>query len=205
MITTRIDALEIKELNVFENGGVYHININAAIDAPAENVHKVLTDYKHLYHLNPSIVESRVLPSPDKKAVRVKTRISNCVLIFCMELYRTEDVYELSSNHLRTIIVPSLSNFSSGRSDWKIEPQGEHSQVIYEGLLEPDFEVFPIIGPSIIKAKLRKELVVSLTKTECIAKMQQELDWNIHLQVASIDIHKLCDEKCTNDTGQCTQ
>lgn len=202
--TTQIDAIDIRELKVFENGGVYHININSAIDAPAEYVRRVLTDYVHLYHLSPSIVESKVLPSPDNGAVRVKTLISNCILIFCMELDRVEDVYELSSNQLHTIIIPSLSNFRSGRADWIIESQGDHSQVIYEAQMEPDFEVIPIIGPALIKKNLRKEMIVSLMKTECIAKIQQELDWNIHLQVANIDIHKLCDEKCTTDTGQCT-
>jgi len=201
----QIDAADIKELKVFENGGVYHINMSTAIDAPAEYVHKVLTDYVHLYHLSSSIVESKVLPSPGNGAVRVKTRISNCILVFCIELDRVEDVFEQSSNQLHTIIIPSLSDFRSGRTEWKIEPQGDHSQVIYEAQLEPDFVVFPIIGPALITKNLRNEMITSLVKAECIAKMKQELDWNIHLQVANIDIHKLCGEKCTTDTGKCTR
>jgi len=203
--TTQIFAADIKELNVYENGGVYHINMRSALDAPAEYVHKVLTDYEHIYHLSPSIVESKVLPSPGNGAVRVKTRISNCILIFCIELDRVEDVYELSLNQLHTIIIPSLSNFSSGRTEWIIHPREDDSEVIYEAHLEPEFAVLPIIGPALIKNNLRKEMTASLVKIECIAKIQQELDWNIHLHVASIDIDKLCSDKCNNDTGQCNQ
>lgn len=202
---TPVNAVDITELQVFENGGVYHINMVTVIDAPAEYVHKVLTDYVHIYRLNPSITESRILPSTGNGTVRVRIRILDCIFIFCMELDWVEDVYDLPPYDLRSMIVPSLSNFRSGKTDWMIEPDGEHSQVIYEAQLEPDFGIFPIIGPFLIKEKLRKKMVVSLTRIECIAKIQEELDWTPHLQVASIKIDTLCGEKCDLSTGQCPQ
>ncbi|MEN8133858.1 MAG: SRPBCC family protein [Pseudomonadota bacterium] len=203
--TTQVDSVDITELQVFENSGVYHINVVTVIDAPAEYVHKVLTDYVHIYRLNPSITESQILPSTGNGAVRVRIRILDCIFIFCMELDWVEDVYELPPYDLRTIIVPSLSNFQSGKTDWVIEPEGEHSQVIYEAKLEPDFVILPIIGPFLIKEKLRKKMVVSMARIECFAKIQEELDWSPHLQVASVEIDTLCGEKCDADTGQCPQ
>jgi hypothetical protein len=203
VMTLQLHAIDITELQVYENGGIYYIRMIAEIDAPVEYVHKVLTDYVHIYRLNPSITESQILPSPDNSAVRVKIRILDCIFIFCMELDRVEDVYELPTYDLHTVIVPTLSNFRSGKADWHIEGSEERCRVIYEAQMEPNFRIIPVIGPSFVKSKLRKEMVTSLGRIECIAKIQEELDWNLHLQAANVDINTVCDEKCDSSTGQC--
>ena len=64
MITLPLDAVDFVEAQVANDGGVYHIKIIAEVDASAEYVYRVLTDYKHIYRLNPSITESEILPSP---------------------------------------------------------------------------------------------------------------------------------------------
>jgi hypothetical protein len=199
----QLHAIDISDLQVYENSGVYIIRMVAEIDAPAEYVHKVLTDYAHIYQLNPSITESQILPSPDNGAVRVRIRMLDCIFIFCVEFDRVEDVYELKTYDLHAVIVPTLSNFRSGETDWRIEGKKERCQVIYEAQMEPEFTIIPIIGPSFFKRKLRKEMVASLSKVECIAKIQEELDWNPHLQVASIDVNTVCGDTCDSNTGQC--
>ena len=158
-------AVEVSELEVFENGGTYHVNMKGMIDAPADYVLGVLTDYVHIYHLSPSIVESRVLSTDGNGTTRVRTRISDCILIFCMELDRIEDVYESPSRHLHATIVPTLGNLRSGSTEWEIEPRGEHSLIIYESELEPDFAIFPLIGPALVKSKMRGEVLRSLLTT----------------------------------------
>ncbi len=198
-----LHAIEFTELQVYEDSGVYYIRVVAEIDAPAEYVHKVLTDYDHIYRLNPSITESQLLPSPGNGVVRVKTRILDCIFIFCMEIDRVEDVSELPAHDLRTVIVPTLSSFRSGKADWKIEGRKERSRVIYKAQMEPDFMIIPIIGPSFIKSMLRKEMAASLSRIECIARIQEELDWDLQLQITSIDANTVCGETCDSDTGQC--
>lgn len=205
MMAPEQNAADIKEAQVVENGGVYRINVVTEIDAPAEYVHKVLTDYVHIYRLNPSIIESQILPSPGNEAARIRTRILDCIFMFCMELDLVEDVHEIHPYDLHTLIVPSLSNFLSGETRWEIEPQEERSQVIYEAQLEPDFVIFPIIGPYLVKEKLREGFLFSIARIECLAKIQEELDWDIHLDVANVNIDTLCDEACDENSGQCQQ
>ncbi len=53
------------EVEVTEQGGVYHIRASAVVDAPAEYVHQALTDFIHIYRLNPSIIESEVIATDD--------------------------------------------------------------------------------------------------------------------------------------------
>lgn len=199
----QVDAVDIRELEVSESGGVYQIKLATVIDAPAEYVYRVLTDYVHLHRLHPSVIQSDILPSPGAGIVRVRTRILDCILIFCMELDRVEDISELPPYHVHATIVPSMCNFRSGKADWRIEAMGDRSQLIYEAQMKPDFAVIPLIGPYLVSRKLRDEMVSSLGKIECIAKIKEELDWNPDLRPGMVDIDTLCSQPCNSVTGRC--
>jgi hypothetical protein len=198
-----VDAVDITKLEISENGGVYHINLATVIDAPAEYVYRVLTDYVHIHRLHPSITQSDILPSPRAGVVRVRTRMLDCILIFCMALDRVEDISEVPPYDLHTVIVPSLSNFLSGKADWRIEDMGDRSQLTYEAQMEPNFPVIPVIGPYFVKQKLRDELESSLTRIECIAKIEEKLDWNPDPQASMVDVDTLCGQPCDSVTGRC--
>jgi hypothetical protein len=197
------DAVDIRELEVSEDGGVYQINLATVIDAPAEYVYRVLTDYVHLHRLHPSIIQSDILPPPADGVVRIRTRILDCILIFCMDLDRVEDISELPPYHVHATIVPSMCNFRSGKADWRIEDMGGRSRLVYEAQMKPDFTVIPVIGPYLIKRKLRDEMTSSLGKIECIAKIEEELDWNPQLRPGMVDVDTLCSQPCDSNTGRC--
>jgi hypothetical protein len=190
----QVDALDIRELQISENGGIYNIKLVAVIDAPAEYVHRVLTDYVHMHRLHPSIIQTDILASPGNGVVRVRTRMLHCIFIFCVELDRVEDVREVSPYDLHSVIVPSQSNFRSGEADWHIDEMKERSQLVYEAQMEPDFPIVPVIGPIFIKDKLRDEMVSSLARIECIAKIEEELEWNPDLRAANVDVDTLCSQ-----------
>jgi hypothetical protein len=199
----QVSAVDIRELEVSEDGGVYQIKLATVIDAPAEYVYRVLTDYVHLHRLHPSIIQSDILPSPGAGIVRIRTRILDCILIFCMELDRVEDISELPPYHVHATIVPSMCNFHSGKADWRIEDMGGRSQLIYEAQMKPDFTVIPLIGPYLVTRKLRDEMASSLGKIECIAKIKEELDWNPQLRPGMVDVDTLCSQPCDSVTGRC--
>jgi hypothetical protein len=201
--TVQVSAVDIRELEVSEDGGVYQIKLATVIDARAEYVYRVLTDYVHLHRLHPSIIQSDILPSPGAGIVRIRTRILDCILIFCMELDRVEDISELPPYHVHATIVPSMCNFHSGKADWRIEDMGGRSQLIYEAQMKPDFTVIPLIGPYLVTRKLRDEMASSLGKIECIAKIKEELDWNPQLRPGMVDVDTLCSQPCDSVTGRC--
>ncbi len=146
------------------------------VHAPAIIVHRVLTDYAHIYRMNPSITESEILPSPDNETVRVRTRIEGCVFFFCKDIDRVEDVREVSPGHLQAVIVPAHSDFTSGQADWRIHPVGEDSQVVYQAEITPAFFIPPVIGDYFVKRTIAREVVTSFAKLECIARIKAGLD-----------------------------
>jgi len=166
----------LAELQVSETEGVYTINLVTQMQVPAHYVYRVLTDYEHIYRLDPAIIDSEILPAPDGAVVRVRTRIKDCIAFFCRTIDRVEDVRELKYGGLQARIVAALSNFKSGHAEWKILGSQGHTRVIYHAQMEPDFYIPPLIGSYFVKQKLRKNLLASFARIECIARIQAGLE-----------------------------
>lgn len=169
-------AIGIAEFDVTEEEGVYYIKANVILYAPADNVRNVLTDYVHIYRLNPSIVESEVLASPDNNVAIVRTKVIGCVAFQCEELERVEEVRILASGDIQAKIVPGYGQFKSGITLWQIQSMGKNSKLTYRAKMEPDFFILPIIGSHLVKAKLREEIKTSLIRLEKIASALPERD-----------------------------
>jgi hypothetical protein len=169
-------AGEVTELTLANKKGIYQLELEMILDAPAKDVHHVVTDYAHIYRLNSSIVESEIIDTADDSLVRVRTLINDCLWIFCQEILRVEDVRQLEAGSIYAVVVPELSNIKSGMTIWQIEPLGRRTRVNYRMMVEPGFIVPPLIGSRIIKNKLRKEVLVTLGNVERIARIRSEAE-----------------------------
>jgi len=178
LLTPLSYAVGPAELHVRQTQGIYSINLVMQMQVPARYVRRVLTDYAHIYRLDPAIIDSEILPSPDDGVVRVRTRIADCIALFCMEIDRVEDVRELKDGGLQVTTIPTLGSFKSGHAEWKILGMKEQTQLIYQAQMEPDFYIPPLIGNYFVKRKLRKSIFTSLAKIECIARIQAAQERN---------------------------
>ena len=169
--TSASRAGELVELKVVESQGIYRIRAVTLLDAPAKQVRSALNDLVHIYRISPLITESEILPTPGNEYVRVRTHIVACVAFFCNEIERVEDVRELPSGNLQSVMVPELSSFLSGSSEWRTEPLGDCSRVIYEAQMEPDFFIPPLIGSYFVKKKFRESVTTSFARLEVIANI----------------------------------
>ena len=167
---------ELSRVELSNKGNVYTIQLEMDLDVAPRYVRDVLTDYRHIYRLNPSIVDSRVLPSAPDGAARVLTRIEGCVLFHCVEVTRVEDVYEKSANELTAVIVPELSDFWSGKALWRIAREGDRSRLVYEAQLEPQMFIPPLVGSYFVKKKFREEMVTTFRRIECNARARWLVD-----------------------------
>jgi hypothetical protein len=177
----------LMELDVSESGGVYRVNVLAIVDAPAQYVKAVLKDYKHTYRLNPSIVESEILPAPALGVSRVRVVVRGCVAFFCKDVGRVEDIRELTSDDFQAVVVPELSNLRSGTAVWNVRETGLQTRVRYQAYIEPDFFVPPLIGTYFVKRKLREELKISFSRLECVAQTEARRDTRPRLRLVSLE------------------
>ena len=180
-------ADELNHAKVTEDDGVFQLQFTTIIDAPADYVRQVLTDYTHIYRLNASIVESEVLPSKHSDETKVRTKVLACAAVFCREVERVEIVRTLESGDLQADIVPERSEFRSGRAIWKITAMEDRSKLEYQATVEPDFFIPPVVGIAIISNSLKNEVINTFERVERIASINLKRDLASDWAIAGIN------------------
>lgn len=176
-VSSTLQSGKRPEIEISEHSGDYQIKVVALIAAPASYVRDVLTDYTHIYRLNPSIIESEVLKQEDDGSVNVRTKVVGCAAYFCEELERVEKVRQLPSGDLQAEIIPALSQFKSGKTTWHIKPVGDYCEVTYVSDMEPDVYIPPVVGKFLIKKSIREEMQISFTNLEKISSVLAAREW----------------------------
>jgi hypothetical protein len=178
LFTSISTAAEFEELSVAEANGEYRLRIVALLNAPADYVHNVITDYKHAYRINPSIIKVEILPFDHNhnKVVRVRNLSEQWVGPFCFEINWVGDILEDSEGEIKIKTVPELSSFKSGSAIWEIRPRGERTWVLHESRLKPDFFIPPVIGDTIMINKMKTDSLATFKRIECQAMAMFERD-----------------------------
>lgn len=135
----------------------YMLQADVLVAAPVAEVRRILTDYNHLTQLNPAIRQSTTYNAPLPYDVRVATVIEACIAFYCRRLRRVEDVHE-EANRLVAIMVPELSDFRTGRAEWRFIAHAKNTMLYYRAEFEPAFSVPPLIGPTLIRQSLASQL-----------------------------------------------
>lgn len=169
-------AFDFIDAHISEENGIFRINVSAIIEAPADYVRYVLADTVHIYRLSPSIIESEVLPSSSADEKQVRTRLLCCTSVFCREVERVDIVRMLESGNFEAEIVPTMSEFKSGKATWTITPMDNASYIVYQAFLEPDFFIPPVVGTRAVIQSLRDEFTTTFINIEKIAATNAERD-----------------------------
>lgn len=177
-------AFEFTDVQVTEDKGVYRIKFSAVLHAHPDYIRYVLGDSAHIYRISPSIIESEVLPAGQADEKRVRTRLLVCTSVFCRELERVDTVRMLPSGDFEAEIIPSLSEFKSGKATWRIEPMNGDSFVVYEAHLEPDFFIPPVVGTALVIDYLKQEFRTTFARVEKIAHVNARRHRDAQLLVA---------------------
>lgn len=176
-LTASSIAGQVESYSVTEKDGEYEAHVAMVLDAPAEYVYGVITDYRHIYRINPSIIESEILPAGDGQGTRVRNRLQHCFAFLCIELEMVEDVVEVGEGQLVATTVPALSSFASGSTMWHVRPfEDGRTRVQYRTNLKPKFFIPPVIGSLIIESTLHSEIITSFSRVECQARIKARND-----------------------------
>jgi hypothetical protein len=187
-------AAEFEELYVTEANGEYRLHIAAVLDAPADYVHSVITDYKHAYRINPSVTTVEILPSGHDGMIRVRNLSEQWIGPFCFSINWVGDILDTGEGDIRVKTVPEPGNFESGAAIWKIRPRGEHTWVLHESRLKPDFFIPPVIGDNIMKNRMRTNTLDTFKRIECHARamFERDMESGTELLITSSEAGKDC-------------
>ena len=137
--------------------------------APAE-VYRRVTDHNHLYLLNDDVMESVLLTPLGAPVKKRRVILHVCILLFCRDMKLVESLQENGKDKLIATVVPEESDFRSGKTVWQVTPVGvAQSRLDLHSTFRPGFRVPPVIGPWLIKKKMKQGLSVIITRLESYA------------------------------------
>jgi len=172
--STTLEAAQVVALAMNEKAGIYQLALEVILSARSDDVHHVITDYDHIYRIDPAIVESGIMGKPGASVTRVRTLINGCVLLLCRPIVRVEDVRETGNDDIYSVVVPELSNVRSGTEHWRIHPIGNETRISFHSTLEPGFFVPPLVGSPLVEKKIRDETLICFNNIERIARIRGE-------------------------------
>lgn len=150
-----LHALQLETLEVEHADNAYRVRLQARIDAPPDRVRARLTDYDHLAELNPAILLSRLQREEGRRIVH--TRLQACVLFFCRNLDRYEQLVEERPDLIRTRLLPR-GHFRAGEAVWRLQLAPGGTLLRYQARMEPAFFIPPLIGPAMVRSRMEAEL-----------------------------------------------
>jgi len=169
-LPAEVQAGQVQDSDVSYHDGVYHLVMKMEIDAGYGKVRDLVTDYGNMARLSHLIKKSTLIEAPDG-GIRRRLKCHVCVLFFCGNPVIVEDVLEVDAHTIDTTVIPALSDFKSGHSQWRITaPDAQHTLVRFEYALEPDFWIPPLIGPLIIKSVLLGAAKHAINRIENLAR-----------------------------------
>lgn len=167
LFAARSRAGEVLLTEVAHEEGRYTVRFDVRIRAPRERLAFYLTDYANYVKYFDSVTESRV--EPHGAASRVFLTLSSCILFFCRSVRITKDVRTAPDGAIVARIVPAESDFEAADERWRVVAENGATRLRYEAELVPAFYVPPLIGPWLIRYKIREVLTTNAEKLERLA------------------------------------
>ncbi len=162
-------AATVLATEVAHHAGRYTVTFEVRLDADSAAVRRLLTDYDHLERLSPVVEKSqRVAPDADGHP-RVRVTMHSCLLFFCRTVRKLESVVEQSDGGIVVTADPAESDYRYSRAEWRIDAEGARTRLGYRAEHEPAFFVPPVIGPWLVKARIRRELALLAERLEQLA------------------------------------
>lgn len=166
--------VQAAEVNVYYEDGSYFFYAKFEVEAPPERVMNVLMDYENLADLNPAIQTSEKLNSPDSSMIRVRTVVHDCILFFCKNIVRVEDVLQHENKKLEAFLIPMLSDLRSGYAAWELQQNTFSTTVTYNADMQPKFWAPPFIRSYVLTKKFKRRVLETVSRIQEIAKQNEK-------------------------------
>ncbi|MBF0187764.1 MAG: SRPBCC family protein [Magnetococcales bacterium] len=158
-------AAQFVHAEVSEKDDTYTTRAEAVITARPDQIRAVLTDYENLNVLSPTIQHSVVLDRTSLDITSVKVQLYTCAFVACSRKFVVQD-YTEHDQEVRMTVHPGSGGFRFGRAAWRWKQEGDKTRVFFSSTMRPDFWLPPLVGTSIVKEKMREEVLETVKRLE---------------------------------------
>lgn len=162
-------AAEMRTLHVENEGKRYVMQSEAVFDVGLEPLYEVFLDYELSPQFSSWIVDARNIEREDgQRGYFIENR--GCVMFLCQSTVREGLVVHEPFERIEAIADPELSDFEVSNERWTFREEDGTTIVTYHLEMVPKFWVPPVIGPYVIKRKLRSSGGDALDRIEELAQ-----------------------------------
>lgn len=163
-------AATLRDVTVDHVDGTYIMHSEVWFDVDIERIYALLLDWDESPKFSSVIVESRNLePGADGRG-RYYSRTEGCLWFFCKSFERYGFVEHRPFEFIRASADPEQSDFEISDESWEFSEEADGTVVIYAFRMKPKFFIPPLIGPAILKNKLRNGGIHAIERIEAIAR-----------------------------------
>ena len=165
-------AAQLRDVTVDRVDGVYVLRSEVWFDVGIEKIYGVFLDWDLSTKFSSVVVESRNVEPGEDGRPRYYNRNRACVWFFCMSFERFGYVSYEHLKFIRATADPEKSDFHVSDERWEFREEDNGTVVVYDLKMKPKFFIPPLIGPAIMKRRLKSGSVDALDRIEAIAQ-----DW----------------------------
>ena len=163
-------AATLRDVTVDHVDGIYVMRSEVWFDVGIERIYGLLLDWDQSPKFSSIIVESRNLePAPDGRG-RYYSRTEGCLWFFCKSFERYGYVEHEPLSYIEATVDPEKSDFELSDERWEFREEADGTVVVYAFRMKPKFFIPPLIGPAILKNKLRNGGADAIDRIEALAK-----------------------------------
>lgn len=173
LLATGLGAAEVYQADVRRQDDRYFLHVESKTDASPRAVWDLLTDFEHVDRIHSTVQSSELLPAPEGGVQRVRIRTHPCILFYCIDMVQVSDFSSPEPCHLLAQVIPEQSDYRYGRFTWRLRdhPDGG-TGLVFSSELEPSFWIPPLLGPWLLKSKLRRIAIDIVHNLDRLAKEQ---------------------------------
>ena len=167
------NAADMRTVTVDYTDGRYTMQSEAWFDVGQEALYDVFLSWDLSTQFSSWIVEARDIPADETGERRFFIRNRGCVLFICRSVVREGRVEYEPYLFIKAFADPDKSDFKVSDETWTFRTEDDMTVVTYRIEMVPKFWVPPVIGPYVIKRRLRSSGGDALDRIEEIARSRE--------------------------------
>jgi len=150
--------------------GAYVLRSEAWFDVSIDKIYGVLLDWDQSTKFSSVVVESRNVEPDEFGRRRYYSRNQACLWFFCKSFERHGFVTFEHLKYIEATVDPEKSDFQISDERWEFREEGNGTVVVYDLKMKPKFFVPPLIGPALMKRKLKSGGTNAIDRIEAVAQ-----------------------------------
>jgi len=165
-------SADLLSVEVDKVDGAYVMRSEVLFEVGIEAIFETMLDWDLSTEFSSVVVESRNLPLDDRGRPGYYTRNEACVAFYCRSFERYGVVEHERYRYIKATVIPEKSDFYYSDERWTFEETDDGTIVTYDLLFEPKFFVPPLIGPYMLKRKMKSGAGDAIDRIEAIARRE---------------------------------